>query len=248
MNHKFTSSRLDTLNCATCSRIESEHGITDCESCGKNTDCELVGSILMCKSCADREKLTPASIPTVAVLTPEEKLDSLVRHVAELMRKLDGEIPLRSREDIFNAETVDLQTIKQRIESDEKIEDKVYAYGKAVENRISKLRAIIMSHGQGRMGAVARAEACQVSLNETVVKMKLEQRAQFKESDLRYKSPEPVKPKKSSKIPSTNKVVQSVYNAIYAKAVEAGKISQEQAIKLAEQQVANMLQGAGTKK
>jgi len=247
MNHSFVPSRLDTLQCATCSRIEKEHGITDCESCGKNTDCELIGSILMCKSCADREKTITPIEPIQAILTPEEKLDATMKKVAELVREIDSNESLRSREEFFNAETISVAEIKNRIESDNTIEDKQLTLAKTVQARIEKLRSVIMHLGATRLSMVARAEANQVFLNETVVKLKLEQRAQFKESDLRYKSPEPIKPKKSSKIPSTNKVVQSVYNAIYAKAVEAGKISQEQAIKLAEQQVANMLQGAGKK-
>ena len=248
MKHSFNGSRLDTIKCSVCSRSELEHGITECESCGTMADCELSNNILLCPSCLELESNTPIVSSSVTVLSPTEKLDATMKRIAELVREIDGETPLRSREEFWNAETVSLHEIKERIESDPTIEDKSFTLAKVAEANINKLRAIIMHLGATRVSMVARAEANQVFLNEVVTKLKLEQRAQFKESDLRYKAPEPVKKPAKTKVPKLEKIVQSVYNAVYAKLVDNGKIDRDRAIKLAEQQVANMLQGAGGKK
>src|SRR5262249_2733799 len=105
--HAFQSSSIDIKKCVNCSREEIDH--TDratCEVCGNSGRCELLDDILMCVSCLGKE-----------FRARKERAESGTNNnsapALNASHKVDATLHVQT--DIFNAQTIEIQSIKELI-------------------------------------------------------------------------------------------------------------------------------------
>lgn len=160
-----------------------------CECCPK-TDGPFVKfmTMIMCMDCYNKEKAHQADINNP--VKQQERIDA-----AAIRRELNvnAEQTLNVRTDIFNASTLAIVELKTRIENDETISNKAYAFAEELKNRFNHFKQVIFKAQEELLEATSNQRAIQSYLNQIANQLRAEEREKLKLNDMAYQ-PKPVKP------------------------------------------------------
>lgn len=173
MKHAFKQS-FTTEFCADCGRSNIDH--TDeaiCESCSNVGPCEIIGTILMCSDCQQRE---------ANIIPTEVKHDSRDR-IVQLLNQLDKDIPTDRRQYF----TMAIESIVDTEKQVEFVENPKFALAELVSARIKLFQERIISARREIQEAQGGLQATQRYLNQLVPQLREEERAKFREYDISYK-------------------------------------------------------------
>ena len=185
MKHEFRASLAESSICTICKYTEIDH--TDratCEECGNSGTCDIVyGNMLLCTDCQIKELAAQAELKNGA---ESRVIDA--RAVLDKARKIDQSIHII--QDIYNAETVAIVSIKKTIDSDTNISEKHFALAKSIEERFSHFQEVINAARDSIIEAESKQRAIQQYYNDLANRLRVEQREQIKLRDVNYKVPE----------------------------------------------------------
>lgn len=192
MNHKFHPSQLDSSICAgaSCRRIEADHLDTaSCESCGSIGPCDVLGKLLLCINCMNKEIDTNTSLRNLRA-NNENMLNS--SKLLEFSKKIENSINLKT--DIFNAEMVSLADISTALIHDVSIlpDQKNYTLAKIVMERIDKFQSVIFEKREELEELENKQKADQIYLNNLALKLLNTERESLKLNSPNY-NPIPAK-------------------------------------------------------
>lgn len=161
---------------------------TTCFQCRKpNTYCELFGTfegrpVYFCLNCKFEMK----------------KVENNMNDFLANAKKLDESLTVQT--DIFNAQTVSIQELREAIEKDESIENKHFKLAEFLSERFETLQELIIGAKSSIIEAETKKRAILTYYLELSKKLRTEEREKLKFQDLKYQ-PAPVKtvsPKKVS--------------------------------------------------
>ena len=228
MEHKFLASFGKPATCAHCGYEEISHDDRAvCESCGKETTCELFPDLkhpkkmLLCPSCKQKE------------------YDAAARATAE--RVASHEV-IKTPGDYFNADIAAIKDIKESIEADPTVENKAYKVGEAVKLRLNHIKSILIER-RNEVSALEREQReTQIFLNHHMKLLSEAQQAQLGLLDIKYKPSIGGVSKAPKKAPSVKKFDKSelvkyanMYNldvTVLQMVVTRRQVSVEQAAKI----------------
>jgi hypothetical protein len=245
MNHSFIAASWNPKVCNKCTKSEDVHGNeVTCESCSNVGPVEIVGKLLLCAECQQRELNTQVAV----VISPDEQL-SLEQIRNQVDRLVDGNSVksingdsvktmvdeairgnIKSYTDFFNAKIPSIIELEQRINSSPDIaeSDKKYALAHALRARIQYLARVLFQLKNGQLETCAEIKVIQEHMSKTIPELRMKLRHEFALNTPNY-TPQVIKatkPKASGPKGQSNKLAES-----YAKAM---KIPYEQALKLIE--------------
>ena len=185
MKHSFISSNINQSICSVCHKIESVHGITECECCAQLDDCEIVNGMLMCSICRDKELSVKSVVPPVNEPTLEQivfRANQIVdspTFQSALDLAIKGNIDKYT--DFFNANMPSIISLKELIDSSSDLsdEEKRYELAKALGNRIKHLTAKLFEARIAEVQLGAEVKSIQHYMNELIPQLRKELRIQF---------------------------------------------------------------------
>lgn len=192
MNHSFISSQLDSAKCARCSYDEISHtNRATCECCSNSGEMNIAFGMLLCESCADKER----ALQTEHKANEQNRVLEYNKTVSERLAEIkanDNGIELRT--DIFNAKMASIVEIKSLIESDSTLseQEKVFKIAETLKMRHEHLSGVIFRAKNEIVESGNEQRAIQVELNLLSNKLRQEERDKLKLSDINY---QPSKPK-----------------------------------------------------
>lgn len=191
MNHPFQSSIIDSAKCKICKRPESDHGKDAvCEACTKTGDCVDVNGILMCPSCLENELVSKPSFQKMQQMAYSNPFTANpLQQLAESVKQSDAK--LSGKPEFFNAETISIEEIKQKLEADSSITNKRLELGKIVFQRIVDFQKAIFDADQVRFELGDRQEANRRYLNNLAAQMTAEEREIVRLKDINYPVQQP---------------------------------------------------------
>ena len=111
MNHSFFPSQLNPALCKTCSRKILDHSkAAQCEACPNVGECDMFGTILMCKSCLAKEYKVATEATEARLNNPE------VMAAVEADIKKDYNQRIESYAGYFNARITPLVEVREIFE------------------------------------------------------------------------------------------------------------------------------------
>jgi hypothetical protein len=207
MNHKFSSSILDSEKCKICKRPEKDHGPdAECEVCSKKDDCLDVNGILMCQSCLEKElnqgkqeyDVQEAWRKQTMYKTSEDQSNP-IQKLADQVRDMDSKIS--SKPEFFNAETMAIEEIKAKILADSSITNKRFELAKIVQQRVMDFEKALFHANQVRFELNDRQQANRVYLQNLATQLTTEEREKVRLKDINYPVNQPSL--KTPRAPST---------------------------------------------
>lgn len=208
--------------------VESVNNILMCPSCeSKEMDARLniinaprqsidnVLSDAWSCSCGTINNILNARCTKCKIERPHEfntlhKLDNLVLTTA---KQIDQSINYRT--DLFNAETVSIESLRLAIESDNTIENKHFELARIIKERHEHFQSVIFAKQDEIMEASNRQKAIQIYLNNLANKLRSEEREKLKLSDITYQV-KPVGPVKTPSIKKPSKKFDSASIKLWA--------------------------------
>ena len=210
MNHSFTPSDINRDICAKCKHNQLDHtALAVCEACPNIGPCELypdVNGMLLCAVCIEREETKrnspEAGDKRVADLRSANDLPWIVNN-SKLIAAQAIDFSIQVSEQIFTAETVSINELKNTINADETIVNKQFALAELVKTRYIHFQTVIFELDEQKIAASTKQRAVQQYLNQLASTLRTEEREKLKLSDINYK-PTEVKVSKP-KAPSVKK-------------------------------------------
>lgn len=196
-NHQFTPLTLaepgNENKCAICSHTQNTHG--ECECCNSSDTLIKFKGMMMCQDCYHKEiNLTRQSeSESDTRLAAERERANQVIQINEVLKKsedIDKSITIRT--DIFNAETVAINKLKEAIDADPAIENKPYKLAQVILARFANTKNVVFELNQKMVEVGNQQKAIQVYLNTMANTLRAEEREALKIADINYK-PNPVK-------------------------------------------------------
>lgn len=171
MNHGFNPSRIDKGKCLTCQRAFIDHTrMASCEVCSNTGECNLYMTILMCKSCEQKEKDLQAS----NALTADLRVDEYKQQVKNSMS-------------YFNAQITPIVELKEIYELNGKKFEEFHA---RIKEQILHFSKVLFEH---------QIEQQPDTNSNLLIEFRAEVRTKIKEQDINYvppvKAPKVAKPK-----------------------------------------------------
>lgn len=197
MNHPFSPSALNALQCATCKREAIDH--TDratCEVCGCSGEMTLTPQdILMCLDCEYKD-VRPRT---------EKELNDRALEVKRRFAEIDSALQIST--DIFNAKTIQIHQLARSIQDATDIPDdrKYFVLAEALDKRYTKLSELISGAKEEILHAENEQRAIQTYYNDLGKKLRQEEREKLRLKDATYKPVERPDVKKTPKAPSIKK-------------------------------------------
>lgn len=174
MKHSFNKLG-DT--CALCGRSEYDHGDSaQCEACPATGPCEIVGTMLLCALCQEKEARVAAP-EVISEISPREA------RITELTNLLGKEIPVDSRH-YFVSEVTSIVDIEKQLVG---VDNPQYALAEIVEKRLFEFRKRLYAIKNEVNELKVDIDSDQRYLNIIVPKLREEERAKFKNYDITYK-------------------------------------------------------------
>lgn len=192
MDHNFVPSQLNSSVCARCKYDETSHtSRATCEQCGSSGTCNVFTGMLLCMDCIANEKR--------AILenqSEEKQAERLRSHQAltEMAKRVDQSVTVKS--DVYNAETIATIKVFQSIDSDESIQNKVFAKAQFLSERYEHFSKVVFEARSVLETATSSQRAIQSQLNELANQLREDERSKLQLNDLNY-HPSVVKPKRS---------------------------------------------------
>lgn len=156
----------------------------ECDCCTNPGPFVKFMSMKMCMECYNKQKehMSPAK--------QQERMDTVTNR-----RLIDEKVDetLKVRTDIFNASTASILELKTRIENDETITNKPYAFAEELKNRFNHYKQVIFKAQEEMIDATSNQRAIQSYLNQVSNQLRASEREQLKLNDMAYQ-PKPVKP------------------------------------------------------
>lgn len=175
MNHSFNSN-IHKL-CSICGRNEIDHSdIAQCEACSNVGQCEVIGTMLLCANCYDKERAIPST-----PITGDERAE----RITQLTNLLGKEIPIDSRH-YFVSEVTSIVDIERKL-VDENIENPQYALAEIVSQRLFEFRKRLFLLKNEAIELRVDIDSDQKYLNQIVPRLREEEREKFKAYDISYK-------------------------------------------------------------
>lgn len=189
MNHLFAGSIENPNLCKLCSHNQIDHtSRAICAQCNSETFCNVAnGNALLCATCMG-----------------ELERELLNKNSLENSKKIDASIHVRA--DLFNAQTLAIIEVKRLIDADDAIslENKHFTLAKHITERHEHIKSVVFGLREDISELQNEQRAIQTYYNDLAKKLRVEEKARIKLSDLNYK---PIEPKaiKQPKAPSIKK-------------------------------------------
>lgn len=222
--------------CALCGRAEYDHSDSaQCEACPATGPCEVIGTMLLCALCQEKE-LRVAIPEVINEISPREA------RITELTNLLGKEIPVDSRA-YFVSEVTAITDIEKQVSD---LENPQYALAELVEKRLFEFRKRLFQLKNEAIELKIDIDSDQRYLNIIVPKLREEEREKFKNYDITYKpSAVASAAKPSAPRMSANEKAYASMAAMLGISVEAYKRSLETAMKNATGAVCTCQQTPG---
>lgn len=176
--------------------------LVTCEVCPSqvsDTDIKVFMTIKMCPTCYEKEKTFQAENNTPAAQQARvDESKSVWNTTLQKSKEIDQSLEVRT--DLFNAATVAFVEIKAAIDHDENIpaEKKQFIYLKTIEEKIEHYQKLIFELGEEMVRRQAELRAGVTTFNNEVIKLRQEEREQFKLKSIDY-NPQPLRKPASTK-------------------------------------------------
>jgi len=198
--------------------------IAECESCGKNSKCDLVNDILLCGDCLSRE---------LEVLSSDSKVESIPEPIAKIEEKLFNkpsdviqkvadsvlaDLPQNGNE-YFNAEVIDHISLEAKINNDSEIpaNEKRFFFAKQLQLRQQHLDRTLLPKVRELWSELKnRSAAVHQDLNVLAGRLRTEEREKLKLADVAYTASHPAKSVKLPRMKAEDKVIENIAKLIYA--------------------------------
>jgi hypothetical protein len=223
--------------------VESAHSDTVlCEACSNVGPVNIVGKMLLCSACEEKENKPPEP----KVDSERLSLDTIVNQVNRLVdskqiESMNGDSVksmideaiqgnIKQFTDFFNAKMPSIVELKNMIDNDETIvgtENKTYALATACRKRTSYLARVLFQLKEGELETAAEIKSIHTYVQKLIPELRVKLRHEFAENTPGY-TPQVVKADKP-KIRAKGKSVEERLAEGYAKMM---KIPYEQALKL----------------
>ena len=193
MNHSFIAGSIDKASCLKCKRDEISHTqYAQCEACSNKGICEIFEptKMLLCMGCFTREAIayknqSNPSQPARPIIPQIKESES--NAVERLALKLKNDNVEKST-DYFNAATMQITELEAKYMSDESIpqDKRYYEFAKHVAAEHERLKPILFEAIDVQVQIMSTQQAQVVYLNTIANKLRLEERAELKISDIEY--------------------------------------------------------------
>lgn len=221
MKHSFNPN-IHNL-CAICGRTDLDHtDSAQCEACPIIGPCEVIGPLLLCAECYDKE---------IRIL-PEEPLsqDPRANRITALVNTLGKELPLDSRKYFVN-EVTSIVDIESQVRATG-IENPQYEFARIIDDRIFQFRKRLFELKNEAIELRIEIDSDQKYLNHIVPTLREEEREKFKAYDISYQ-PTTALPATTANKPrqsASDKALAS-YAAMLGISIEQARISMTNAMK-----------------
>lgn len=190
MDHKFSSSIIDSSKCKICKRPEQDHGSdAECEVCSKHGDCVDVNGILMCPGCLENEISGKKEESKQMAQTNPLNSGNPIQRLADMVRDSDARIS--SRPEFFNAETMAIEDIRKQLESDNSVLNKRFELAQIVYQRVVDFEKALFEVNQTRFEMNDRQQANRVYLQSLSQQLTAEEREKVRLKDISYPVQQP---------------------------------------------------------
>ena len=200
MNHSFISAPWNAKVCSKCvkpehnERGEATHGDSvTCEACNNVGEVELIGKMLLCAPCAQKELIPKQSIEQVEQLSLEQVLNQVNRimETQQIVNQSDESVKdildaaihgsIKEYKDFFNAKIPSIMELKALVDSDDSIESnqKHYALMSLLKHRVSYLAMVLFQTRNTQIEIGAEMKSIQFYMAETIPKLRMKLRAEF---------------------------------------------------------------------
>jgi hypothetical protein len=192
MLHLFkTSKHEDDANCSICGISPAEH---QCAICKHSMIDKFMG-MGFCEPCMIHEKELQAE----HAKHEKERIEATYTRAS--LPQPDSTITVIH--EIFNAKIASYDELRKEIDSNPAIENKHFALAEKVESRYLHFKQVIIDAQNTIKDASQEVRAAQTFYNDLAKKLREDERAKIKISDVQYHPPE--KPVKSIKVPTVKK-------------------------------------------
>lgn len=242
MNHSFIAAQWNAVICAKCLQKEYAHkDDVTCEACNNVGPVELIGKMLLCAPCAEKES-RPKISPEVLEASSIEQVLNQVNRILETnqIANADGEAVkdiidaaiagnIKEYKDFFNAKIPSIMSLKEMIDVDDSIpsDKKHYAVMSLLKKRVSYLAMVLFQTRNSQIEIGAEMKSIQFYMAETIPKLRMKLRAEFALNTPNY-TPQVIK----SGVPKQRKGKMSPEDKMAAMYAAAMKIPLDQAKKL----------------
>jgi len=243
MNHTFIAAPWNEKICQKCTGPENMHGDSaTCEACSNVGNLELVGKLFLCKTCEEKEKITPEKKEAAEKLSLEQIVNQVNRIVdTEQIKSMNGDSvksmideaingDVKQYTDFFNAKMPSIIELKNLIDLDDSIigtENKAYALAVACRKRINYLARVLFQLKAGQLEASAEVKVIQNYVGKVIPEIRMKLRHEFAEMTPNY-TPQVIKtstPKVKAKAKNPEEKLAESYSKMM-------KIPYDQALKL----------------
>ncbi len=184
------------LLCSFCYQQNIKGKIVECECCPNKVAERSIkifgGNMKMCSSCHAKE--IQAQIELQKPENQQARVDAM--HLAlEKAKAIDNAVSVRT--DLFNAATVSIVELKEKIDKDDTIVNKQFTLAETLMERFEHFKSVVFEANETIVNATNNQKAIQVYLNQLANTLRAEERAKLKIQDINYKPKEvkPVKPR-----------------------------------------------------
>lgn len=171
----FENSTRKVGNCEVCSGVDVPIGLH-------------YGNMWFCDGCWGKEELASAEHMSEPNQTKRVEELNLANSVKQ-SKQIDENIQIRT--DLFNAATVSIVELKERIEIDTTIPNKPYALAEQLMARFTHFKSVVFELNQQIVEAGNQQKAIQVYLNQLANSLRQEEREKLRLADITYKPSAP---------------------------------------------------------
>ena len=164
MNHAFTPKALSAL-CARCDRSILDHGNNaQCEACAYKGKCDVLGKLLLCPTCMDKEY-------KAAINATNERLNN-----PNLEQIIESE-RIQSYGDFFNAKVTPIVQLKELFE----LNGHSFAeFHEAIKNKIEHFSRVLFE---------SQITTTDDTVSKLLIEFRAEVRSKLKSGDINYQPP-----------------------------------------------------------